>query len=72
MNTLNTAAIQNLTLKDVNVSFKNHVASVGMEAINSITLDNVHSYGIIAGELGIGGFVSKVDNSRISNSSFSG
>ncbi len=68
--TLNNAAIQNLTLKDVNISGKNHVASVSIEAINTTTLDNVHANGIIAGELGIGGFVQKVDNSRIRNSSF--
>lgn len=71
-NTLNNATIQNLTLKDVNISGKNHVASVAKEATNSSTLDNVHANGIIAGELGIGGLVQKVDNSTISNSSFTG
>ncbi|VPO25085.1 immunoglobulin A1 protease [Streptococcus pneumoniae] len=64
-NTLNNAAIQDLTLKDVNISGKNHVASVAMEATNSSTLDNVHANGIIAGELGIGGLVQKVDNSTV-------
>ncbi|CKI47835.1 ZmpA/ZmpB/ZmpC family metallo-endopeptidase [Streptococcus pneumoniae] len=71
-NTLNNATIQDLTLKDVNISGKNHVASVAKEATNSSTLDNVHANGIIAGELGIGGLVQKVDNSTISNSSFTG
>ncbi|HHV8331922.1 TPA: ZmpA/ZmpB/ZmpC family metallo-endopeptidase [Streptococcus pneumoniae] len=71
-NTLNNATIQNLALKDVNISGKNHVASVAKEATNSSTLDNVHANGIIAGELGIGGLVQKVDNSTISNSSFTG
>lgn len=71
-NTLNNAAIQDLTLKDVNISGKNHVASVAMEATNSSTLDNVHANGIIAGELGIGGLVQKVDNSTVRNSSFAG
>ncbi len=71
-NTLNNAAIQDLTLKDVNISGKNHVASVAMEATNSSNLENVHTNGIIAGELGIGGLVQKVDNSTVSNSSFSG
>ncbi|BDS75917.1 ZmpA/ZmpB/ZmpC family metallo-endopeptidase [Streptococcus pneumoniae] len=71
-NTLNNAAIQDLTLKDVNISGKNHVASVAMEATNSSTLDNVHANGIIAGELGIGGLVQKVDNSTVRNSSFTG
>lgn len=71
-NTLNNATIQDLILKDVNISGKNHVASVAKEATNSSTLDNVHANGIIAGELGIGGLVQKVDNSTISNSSFTG
>lgn len=71
-NTLNNAAIQDLTLKDVNISGKNHVASVAMESTNSSTLDNVHANGIIAGELGIGGLVQKVDNSTVRNSSFAG
>ncbi|WP_172923048.1 ZmpA/ZmpB/ZmpC family metallo-endopeptidase [Streptococcus sp. 2741] len=71
-NTLNNATIQDLTLKDVNISGKNHVASVAKEATNSSTLDNVHVNGIIAGELGIGGLVQKVDNSTVRNSSFTG
>ena len=71
-NTLNSATVKDLTLKDVNISGKNHVASVAMEATNSSTLDNVHANGIIAGELGIGGLVQKVDNSTVRNSSFTG
>ena len=71
-NTLNRATVKDLTLKDVNISGKNHVASVAKEATNSSTLDNVHANGIIAGELGIGGLVQKVDNSTVRNSSFTG
>ena len=71
-NTLNRATVKDLTLKDVNISGKNHVASVAKEATNSSTLNNVHANGIIAGELGIGGLVQKVDNSTVSNSSFTG
>ena len=71
-NTLNSATVKDLTLKDVNISGKNHVASVAKEATNSSTLENVHANGIIAGELGIGGLVQKVDNSTVSNSSFTG
>ena len=71
-NTLNSATVKDLTLKDVNISGKNHVASVAKEATNSSTLDNVHANGIIAGELGIGGLVQKVENSTVSNSSFTG
>ena len=71
-NTLNRATVKDLTLKDVNISGKNHVASVAKEATNSSTLNNVHANGIIAGELGIGGLVQKVENSTVSNSSFTG
>ena len=71
-NTLEHATVKDLTLKNVNISGKNHVASVAKEATNSSTLENVHANGIIAGELGIGGLVQKVNNSTISNSSFTG
>ena len=71
-NTLEHATVKDLTLKDVNISGKNHVASVAKEATNSSTLNNVHANGIIAGELGIGGLVQKVENSTVSNSSFTG
>ena len=71
-NRLEHATVKDLTLKDVNISGKDHVASVAKEATNSSTLDNVHANGIIAGELGIGGLVQKVENSTVSNSSFTG
>ncbi|TMR79785.1 YSIRK-type signal peptide-containing protein [Streptococcus pseudopneumoniae] len=71
-NRLEHATVKDLTLKDVNISGKNHVASVAKEATSSSTLDNVHANGIIAGELGIGGLVQKVENSTVSNSSFTG
>ena len=71
-NRLEHAIVKDLTLKDVNISGKNHVASVAKEATNSSTLENVHANGIIAGELGIGGLVQKVENSTVSNSSFTG
>ena len=71
-NKLEHSTVKDLTLKDINISGKNHVASVAKEATNSSTLDNVHANGIIAGELGIGGLVQKVDNSTVRNSSFTG
>lgn len=71
-NRLEHATVKDLTLKDVNISGKNHVASVAKEATNSSTLENVHANGIIAGELGIGGLVQKVNNSTVINSSFTG
>ncbi|HGK2889631.1 TPA: ZmpA/ZmpB/ZmpC family metallo-endopeptidase-related protein, partial [Streptococcus pneumoniae] len=70
--TLNTATIQNLSIKEANVSSKEDAATISKEAKYNTLIDNVHSDGIIAGERGIGGLVSKVDNSRISNSSFTG
>ena len=71
-NRLEHATVKDLTLKDVNISGKDHVASVAKEATNSSTLENVNANGIIAGELGIGGLVQKVDNSTVRNSSFTG
>lgn len=71
-NRLEHATVKDLTLKDVNISGKNHVASVAKEATNTSTLENVHANGIIAGELGIGGLIQKVDNSTVRNSSFTG
>ena len=71
-NRLEHATVKDLNLKDVNISGKNHVASVAKEATNSSTLNNVHANGIIAGELGIGGLIQKVENSTVSNSSFTG
>ena len=40
--------------------------------INGTTITNVHSSGVIAGERSMGGLVSQVTNSTISNSSFTG
>lgn len=71
-NRLEHATVKDLILKDVNISGKNHVASVAKEATNSSTLENIHANGIIAGELGIGGLVQKVNNSTVRNSSFTG
>ncbi|CIY87276.1 IgA1 protease [Streptococcus pneumoniae] len=70
--TLNRATVKDISIKDVNISAKDHSATIAKEAKNNTTLSNVHSNGIIAGERGIGGLVSQVDNSTISNSSFTG
>ena len=71
-NTLSNATIQDLSIKEANVSSKEDAATIAKQANNGTTITNVHSSGVIAGERGIGGLVSKVDNSRISNSSFTG
>ena len=69
---LNGATVQNLSLKDANISAKEDAATVAKEARNGTVISNVHADGAIAGEHGIGGLVSQVENSRISNSSFTG
>ena len=69
---LNGATVQNLSLKDANISAKEDAATLAKEARNGTVISNVHADGAIAGEHGIGGLVSQVENSRISNSSFTG
>ena len=69
---LSHATIQDLSIKEANVSSKDDAATIAKEAKNGTTIANVHSSGVIAGERSIGGLVSKVTNSTISNSSFTG
>ena len=69
---LSHATIQDLSIKEANVSSKEDAATIAKEAKNGTTIANVHSSGVIAGERSIGGLVSKVTNSAISNSSFTG
>ena len=71
-NVLSNARVQNLSLKDVNISAKDDTATLAKEANSNTHIDNVHAAGAIAGERGIGGLVSKVNNSTISNSSYTG
>ena len=69
---LSHATIQDLSIKEANVSSKEDAATIAKVAKNETTITNVHSSGVIAGERSIGGLVSKVTNSAISNSSFTG
>lgn len=69
---LNGATVEKLSLKDVNISAKEDAATVAKEARNRTVISNVHADGAIAGEHGIGGLVSQVNNSIISNSSYTG
>ena len=69
---LSHATIQDLSIKEANVSSKEDAATIAKEAKNDTTIANVHSSGVIAGERSIGGLVSQVTNSTISNSSFTG
>ena len=71
-NALSYATIQDLSIKEANVSSKEDAATIAKMANNSTVINNVHSSGVIAGERSIGGLVSQVDNSTISNSSFTG
>lgn len=70
--TLNTATVENLALKDVNISGKTDIGALANEANNATRINNVHVDGVLAGERGIGGLVWKADNSKITNSSFKG
>ena len=69
---LSHATIQDFSIKEANVSSKEDAATIAKEAKNDTTIANVHSSGVIAGERSIGGLVSQVTNSTISNSSFTG
>ena len=71
-NTLSHATIQGLSVKEANVSSKEDAATIAKEAKNGTNITNVHSSGVIAGERSIGGLISQVTNSTISNSSFTG
>ena len=71
-NTLRAATVENLTLKDVNISGKTDIGALANEANNATRINNVHVDGVLAGERGIGGLVWKADNSKITNSSFKG
>ena len=70
--TLSAATVENLTLKDVNISGKTDIGALANEANNATRINNVHVDGVLAGESGIGGLVWKDDNSKITNSSFKG
>ena len=71
-NVLNSATVKDISIKDANISAKEDAATVAKEARNRTVISNVHADGAIAGEHGIGGLVSQVNNSTISNSSYTG
>ena len=70
--TLSGATVENLALKDVNISGKSDIGALANEANNATRINNVHVDGVLAGERGIGGLVWKADNSKITNSGFKG
>ena len=69
---LNSATVKDISIKDANISAKEDAATLAKEARNGTVISNVHADGAIAGEHGIGGLVSQVNNSTISNSSYTG
>ena len=71
-NALSRATIRDLSIKEANVTSKDDAATIAKEANNGTTITNVHSSGVIAGERGIGGLVTQVNDSKIYNSSFTG
>ena len=71
-NVLNSATVKDISIKDANISSKEDAATLAKEARNGTVISNVHADGAIAGEHGIGGLVSQVNNSTISNSSYTG
>ena len=71
-NVLNGATVKDISIKDANVSAKFNAATLAKEAKNRTAISNVHADGAIAGEHEIGGLVSQVNNSTISNSSYTG
>ncbi|WP_240156749.1 ZmpA/ZmpB/ZmpC family metallo-endopeptidase, partial [Streptococcus sp. k-432] len=70
--TLNRATVKDISIKEANISSKDDAATIAKEAKNGTNITNVHSSGVIAGERSIGGLVSQVTNSIISESSFTG
>lgn len=70
--TLSAATVENLALKDVNISGKSEIGALANEVNNATRINNVHVDGVLAGERGIGGLVWRADNSKITNSSFKG
>lgn len=66
------ATIEKLSLKNVSISGKDDIGSLANEAKNGTTINEVHVDGLLGGERGIGGLVTKVDQSSITESSFKG
>ena len=70
--TLNGAAVEKLSLKNVSISGKDDIGSLAYEARNGTKIKQVHVNGVLAGERGIGGLLAKADQSSITESSFKG
>lgn len=70
--TLSSATVEKLSLKNVSISGKDDIGALAYEAHNSTKIQQVHVDGVLAGERGIGGLLVKADQSSITESSFKG
>ena len=70
--TLSSATVEKLSLKNVTISGKDDIGSLAYEAQNNTKIQQVHVDGVLAGERGIGGLLAKAEQSSITESSFKG
>ncbi|WP_247924313.1 ZmpA/ZmpB/ZmpC family metallo-endopeptidase [Streptococcus oralis] len=70
--TLSSATVEKLSLKNVSISGRDDIGSLAYEAQNGTKIQQVHVDGVLAGERGIGGLLAKADQSSITESSFKG
>lgn len=70
--TLSSATVEKLSLKNVSISGKDDIGALAYEAQNGTKIQQVHIDGVLAGERGIGGLLAKADQSSITESSFKG
>ena len=70
--TLSSATVEKLSLKNVTISGKDDIGALAYEAQNGTKIQQVHVDGVLAGERGIGGLLAKAEQSSITESSFKG
>ena len=70
--TLSSATVEKLSLKNVTISGKDDIGALAYEAQNNTKIQQVHVDGVLAGERGIGGLLAKAEQSSITESSFKG
>ena len=70
--TLSSATVEKLSLKNVSISGKDAIGSLAYEAQNGTKIKQVHVDGVLAGERSIGGLLAKAEQSSITESSFKG
>ena len=70
--TLSSATVEKLSLKNVSISGKDAIGSLAYEAQNGTKIKQVHVDGVLAGERGIGGLLAKAEQSSITESGFKG